>query len=276
MELSLGMMSQENALGRLQIIQKCQTDLYTMTQGMAQSGTLTPEIYAKVKKPFADTLYVLGVKEADTYLPSDEEVKAMTANSRDIITITVQVRNRIYSIGLTKKIAIILVATLLLFCVALTTRTNRDYCSACFDFWQKIRLGEVVAEYQLIAPQHNLVKGLENFPTNLTLAKIDIKLPESGVLKAVYISAIDNKGYDIGNWVTEPISYLWGIGIVDELSHGQLINSGLRRENLRLPVSRELSLLISDNGNLSIKPNFYIQIYYEEGRRVSTIAGYKR
>jgi hypothetical protein len=79
MELALGMMSQENALGRLQIIQKCQTDLYTMTQGMAQSGTLTPEIYAKVKKPFADTLYVLGVKEADTYLPSDDEVKAMIA-----------------------------------------------------------------------------------------------------------------------------------------------------------------------------------------------------
>ena len=76
-ELALGMMSQENALGRLQIIQKCQTDLYQMTQGMAQSGTLTPEIYAKVKKPFADTLYVLGVKEADSYLPSDDEVKQM-------------------------------------------------------------------------------------------------------------------------------------------------------------------------------------------------------
>jgi hypothetical protein len=76
-ELALGMMSQENALGRLQIIQKCQTDLYTQVQGMAASGTLTPEIYQKVKKPFADTLYVLGVKDCDTYLPSDEEVKVM-------------------------------------------------------------------------------------------------------------------------------------------------------------------------------------------------------
>ena len=83
MELALGMMSQENALGRLQIIQKCQTDLYTMTQGMAQSGTLTPEIYNKVKKPFADTLYVLGVKEADTYLPSDDEVKQMIAQGQE-------------------------------------------------------------------------------------------------------------------------------------------------------------------------------------------------
>lgn len=83
MELALGMMSQENALGRLQIIQKCQTDLYTMTQGMAQSGTLTPEIYNKVKKPFADTLYVLGVKEADTYLPSDDEVKQMITQGQE-------------------------------------------------------------------------------------------------------------------------------------------------------------------------------------------------
>jgi hypothetical protein len=76
-ELALGMMSQENALGRLQIIQKCQTDLYMQVQGMAASGTLTPEIYQKVKKPFADTLYVLGVKDCDTYLPSDEEVRVM-------------------------------------------------------------------------------------------------------------------------------------------------------------------------------------------------------
>jgi hypothetical protein len=76
-DLALGMMSQENALGRLQIIQKCQQDLYNTVQGMATSGTLTPEVFQKVKKPFADTLYVLGVKEADVYLPSDEEVVAM-------------------------------------------------------------------------------------------------------------------------------------------------------------------------------------------------------
>jgi len=76
-ELALGMQSQENALGRLQIIQQAQTQLYQTTQAMVASGTLTPEIYAKVKKPFADTLYVLGVKDCDTYLPSDQEVMAM-------------------------------------------------------------------------------------------------------------------------------------------------------------------------------------------------------
>jgi hypothetical protein len=83
MELSIGMMSEENALGRLQIIQKCQSDLYQTTTGMVQSGTLTKEIYQKVKKPFADTLYVLGVKDADSYLPSDEEVEQMISQGAE-------------------------------------------------------------------------------------------------------------------------------------------------------------------------------------------------
>ncbi len=77
LELAVGMMSEENALGRLQIIQKCQQDLYATVSQMVASGTLTPEMYKKVKKPFADTLYVLGIKDANTYLPSDEEVVAM-------------------------------------------------------------------------------------------------------------------------------------------------------------------------------------------------------
>ena len=76
-ELAIGMKSEENSLARLQIIQKCQQDLYNTTQGMASSGALTPEVFKKIKKPYADTLYVLGVKNCDTYLPSDEEVMQM-------------------------------------------------------------------------------------------------------------------------------------------------------------------------------------------------------
>jgi hypothetical protein len=83
LELSIGMMSEENALGRLQIIQKCQTDLYQATQGMVAQGTLTPEIYKKIKKPFADTLYVLGVKDCDSYLPSDAEVMQMIQQGQE-------------------------------------------------------------------------------------------------------------------------------------------------------------------------------------------------
>jgi hypothetical protein len=83
LELAVGMMSEENSLGRLQIIQKCQADLYATTQSMVQAGTLTPEIYKKVKKPFADTLYILGVKDCDTYLPSDAEVLTMIQAGAD-------------------------------------------------------------------------------------------------------------------------------------------------------------------------------------------------
>ena len=81
-ELALGMQSQENALGRLQIIQQAQTQLYQIVQGMVASGTLTKEVYHKVKKPFADTLYVLGVKDCDTYLPSDDEIMTMIEQGR--------------------------------------------------------------------------------------------------------------------------------------------------------------------------------------------------
>jgi hypothetical protein len=83
LELALGMMSEENSLARLQIIQKCQTELYQATQAMVQSGTLTPEIYKKIKKPFADTLYVLGVKDCNSYLPSDEEVAQMIKQGQE-------------------------------------------------------------------------------------------------------------------------------------------------------------------------------------------------
>jgi hypothetical protein len=77
LELAVGMMSEENSLNRLQLIQKCQTGLIQSIQGMVQQGIMTPEMYKKVKKPYADTLYTLGVKDCDAYLPSDEEVMKM-------------------------------------------------------------------------------------------------------------------------------------------------------------------------------------------------------
>jgi len=82
-ELALGMMSEENALARTQIIQKVQQELYSTVQGMTGAGTLTPDIFKKVKKPFADTLYQLGVKDCDTYLPSDEEVAQMISQAQE-------------------------------------------------------------------------------------------------------------------------------------------------------------------------------------------------
>ena len=85
-ELALGMMSDENQMGRIQIIQQAQTQLYAAVQQMAQQGTLTPEIFAKVKKPYEDMLYVLGVKDVDTYLPSDQEVLQMIEQAQQAIS----------------------------------------------------------------------------------------------------------------------------------------------------------------------------------------------
>ena len=82
-ELAVGMMSEENRLQRQQIIVKCQSDLYSTVTGMVTAGTLTPEVYEKIKKPYADTLYVLGVKNADTYLPTDDEVKTMIQQGQE-------------------------------------------------------------------------------------------------------------------------------------------------------------------------------------------------
>jgi hypothetical protein len=83
LELAIGMMSEENQLNRLQLIQKCQTGLYQALQGLLQQGTLTPELYKKVKKPYEDTLYVLGVKDCNSYLPSDDEVAKMIQQAQE-------------------------------------------------------------------------------------------------------------------------------------------------------------------------------------------------
>ena len=82
-DLALGMRSEENAIQRQQIIQQTQTQLYTAVQAMAQQGTLNPAIFKKIRKPYADTLYVLGVKDADAYLPTEEEVMQMIQQSEE-------------------------------------------------------------------------------------------------------------------------------------------------------------------------------------------------
>ena len=76
-EYALGMKSEENQLARIQIIQKCQTDLYTSVSGLAANGTLTMEMFQKVKKPFEDILYIMGVKDVDTYLVDDKQVEEL-------------------------------------------------------------------------------------------------------------------------------------------------------------------------------------------------------
>ena len=82
-DLSLGMRSEENALQRLQIIKQAQTGLAGEVTAGVTSGALTPAAYKKLKKPYEDILYVLGIKDANAYLPSDEEVLEMIQSAEE-------------------------------------------------------------------------------------------------------------------------------------------------------------------------------------------------
>ena len=81
-DLALGMKSEENSLQRLQIIKQAQTGLTQEVTAGVQSGALTPAAFKKIKKPYEDMLYVLGVKDCDTYLPSEEEVMEMVTQAQ--------------------------------------------------------------------------------------------------------------------------------------------------------------------------------------------------
>jgi hypothetical protein len=76
-ELALGMMSSENRLQRQQIIQQTQMQFVTTLQGLVAQGIFDLAMLDKIKKPYEDTLYAVGVKDADTYLPTNEEIQKL-------------------------------------------------------------------------------------------------------------------------------------------------------------------------------------------------------
>ena len=82
-DLALGMKSEENSLQRLQIIKQAQTGLTGEVTAGVQSGALTPAAFKKLRKPYEDMLYVLGVKECDVYLPTEEEVLEMIKQGQE-------------------------------------------------------------------------------------------------------------------------------------------------------------------------------------------------
>ena len=81
-ELALGMKSEENSLQRLQVIKQAQTGLAAEVTAGVTSGALTVPSFKKLRKPYEDMLYVLGVKDADVYLPTEEEVMEMIQQSQ--------------------------------------------------------------------------------------------------------------------------------------------------------------------------------------------------
>jgi hypothetical protein len=79
-DLALGFLSDENRLTRQQLIGQAQQQF---AQVMTQLDPSVPELFIKVRKPFEDTLRVLGVKDVDSYLPTLEEAaKIMQAKSQ--------------------------------------------------------------------------------------------------------------------------------------------------------------------------------------------------
>jgi len=81
-DLALGMKSEENSLQRLQIIKQAQAGLNQEVAQAVQQGITSPELFKKMRKPYEDMLYVLGVKDCDTYLVTFEEVAKMAMEAQ--------------------------------------------------------------------------------------------------------------------------------------------------------------------------------------------------
>ena len=81
-ELALGMLSDENRVARQHIIQGAQMGYVQQIAALQQQNIFSMALIGKVKRPFADMLYAVGVKDCDTYLPTDEEVQAMIQQSQ--------------------------------------------------------------------------------------------------------------------------------------------------------------------------------------------------
>jgi hypothetical protein len=81
-DLALGMKSEENSLQRTQIIKQAQIQLAQEVAAGVQSMTLTAAAFKKMRKPYEDMLYTLGVKDDDVYLPTEAEVMEMVKQAK--------------------------------------------------------------------------------------------------------------------------------------------------------------------------------------------------
>ena len=82
-DLALGMKSEENSLQRLQVIKQAQTQIAQEVSAGVATGALTVAAFKKLRKPYEDMLYVLGVKDADAYLPTEQEVMEMITQAQE-------------------------------------------------------------------------------------------------------------------------------------------------------------------------------------------------
>ena len=83
-DLAVGMASEENSIQRIQAIIQAQQGLTQEVTAAVQAGAITPDSFKKMRRPYEDLMYVLGVKDADTYLPTEQEVMAMVQQAQQV------------------------------------------------------------------------------------------------------------------------------------------------------------------------------------------------
>ena len=81
-DLAVGMASEENSLQRIQAIKAAQQALMQEVAQGVQMNAITPESFKKIRRPYEDMMYILGVKDANTYLLTEEEVMKMVEQSQ--------------------------------------------------------------------------------------------------------------------------------------------------------------------------------------------------
>lgn len=133
----------------------------------------------------------------------------------------------------------------------------------------------VKINYKMISPQANIVKILDNFPTTLPIAEMQIIVQEPEIINAVDI--ISFGGHSVGHWSSLPIYHLWGIGIIDKTNNNGNINynvknPGTRIEKLNLPISDVLTLWIAENGSLEKCFDLNVTITFSGGKVKKYIA----
>ena len=80
--LALGMNSEENALQRLQVIQKCQTDLYTMVNGLVQQGLVEDPQKVLILSSDGDFIQLQKFSNVSQWSPMQK--KQVKANAKEL------------------------------------------------------------------------------------------------------------------------------------------------------------------------------------------------
>jgi hypothetical protein len=129
-----------------------------------------------------------------------------------------------------------------------------------------------MAEYQFIPSNESLTKVLDGFPPTLPMVEIQVQLRESKNLDSVNVVAPNG----LGNWTTHPIKQTWGIGIIDrDNGVSKIKNDGQRNDKMNLAHGHKLTLWFPDNGSLTSRPELQVELVFDGGARINTVARFK-